>query len=194
MKFDRMYIGAGLTLLGVCFGFAIATNADAEAEAKWWDLMTAFGTVGAVATAIWFGLADVRMRRAERARASNVYQWLFVPEIGQAMPAVNSMIEFIERVEREEIGFKINSTELDYLEVLCNLIQVPTINAHIGALVHLPESLGRQIARIASNGTVVAYRMRQIRENPIVTKELKKFAASQRTLLEQLRDSIDAMS
>jgi hypothetical protein len=192
MKFGQMFAGAGVTLLGVCFGFAIATNADAAAEAKWWDLMTAFGTVGAVLVAIWFGLSDVRMRGAERARACNVYQWYFLPEIGQAKPVVNSMIEFIERIEREEVGFEINQADLEYLDLLCKLIQLPTINAHIAALVHLPEEHGRLLAKIASNGTEVAYRMRQLMENPIVTVQLKKYAASQRVLLETLRDSIDA--
>ncbi|MFF7060740.1 hypothetical protein ACFY89_29025 [Achromobacter spanius] len=73
MKYGQMYVGAGLTLIGVCFGFAIATNSDAVAEAKWWDLMTAFGTVGAVIVALAVPVSE-RLARERTARKHRIVQ------------------------------------------------------------------------------------------------------------------------
>lgn len=57
MKYGQMLVGALLTLVGIWIGMAFATETDATVEAKWWDLMTAFGTVfsavGAVSIAVW---------------------------------------------------------------------------------------------------------------------------------------------
>lgn len=73
MKYGQMLLGAGLTLIGVCFGFAIATKVDVEAEAKWWDLMTAFGTVGAVIVALAVPVSE-RVARERTARVQRIVQ------------------------------------------------------------------------------------------------------------------------
>lgn len=179
-----------MSLIGAVLVVAFVWHYPDDAK-DWPNWASALGTTIAAAVALWFGLADVRLRRSERARASNIYQWLFVPDIGQAMPAVNSLIDFIKRLEREESGFEINEAELDYLDLLCSTIQMPTINAHIAALVQFPPSLGKLLARIASNGTVVAYRMRVVRSRPRVTDQLKVYVGKQRQLLEELRSDID---
>jgi hypothetical protein len=68
-----MLIGAALTLIGTVFGFAFATKIDALAEAKWWDLMTAFGTVGAAIVALGLALrAEVLQQRREHAAGLTV--------------------------------------------------------------------------------------------------------------------------
>ncbi|WP_348995673.1 hypothetical protein ABFG95_06945 [Achromobacter sp. HNDS-1] len=65
-----MLIGAGLGLLGVIVGFVFASKTDVSAEAKWWDLMTAFGTVGTVVWAVWSSLRiEARQRREAVNRA-----------------------------------------------------------------------------------------------------------------------------
>ncbi|WP_025135902.1 hypothetical protein [Achromobacter sp. DH1f] len=65
-----MLLGAALALLGLALGFVLATKVDAVAEAKWWDLMTAFGTVGAVVVALVIAERTRRQQVAEsRAKA-----------------------------------------------------------------------------------------------------------------------------
>ncbi|WP_336724655.1 hypothetical protein [Achromobacter ruhlandii] len=65
-----MLLGAALALLGLALGFVLATKVDAVAEAKWWDLMTAFGTVGAVVVALVISERTRRQQVAEsRAKA-----------------------------------------------------------------------------------------------------------------------------
>lgn len=161
-----------------------------SSSSDWAAWVAAVGTVLAVAVALFFSLADARERAQERLRTNSVYQWLFVPDIGQALPAANSIIDFIDGVEREENGYRIPDSELDYLDVLCDSIQVPNINAHIDALVHFDPDFGRLLARIASNGAFVAYRLRTIRKKPIVSDQMKKYLESQRVLLEELNESI----
>lgn len=65
-----MLVGAVLALLGLVLGFVLATKVDAVAEAKWWDLMTAFGTVGAVVVALVVAERTSRQQVSEsRAKA-----------------------------------------------------------------------------------------------------------------------------
>ncbi|RYH17483.1 MAG: hypothetical protein EON54_27855, partial [Alcaligenaceae bacterium] len=66
-----MLLGSACTLVGGALGFAFATNIDATAEAKWWDLMTAFGTCGAVLVAVLIPFFQHRAyRKAEAGRKS----------------------------------------------------------------------------------------------------------------------------
>lgn len=60
MNYAQLLLGAVLTMFGIWIGMAFATETDANAVANWWDLMTAFGTVGATVTALFFGLAEQR--------------------------------------------------------------------------------------------------------------------------------------
>ncbi|KXJ64249.1 hypothetical protein AXY46_22835 [Achromobacter xylosoxidans] len=65
-----MWVGAVLMLGGMLTGFAFASKVDAMADAKWWDLMTAFGTVGAVAWAVLATFrVEARQHKEARARA-----------------------------------------------------------------------------------------------------------------------------
>lgn len=70
MKAFYLIVGAVLTFIGLVVGFTFATKVDTAAQAKWWDLMTAFGTVGATCAAVYFGLqAAIKSRRTEIAQA-----------------------------------------------------------------------------------------------------------------------------
>lgn len=87
-----MLVGAALALFGLALGFALANNVDAAAEAKWWDLMTAFGTVGAVVVAL---LIPIRQRRealndAKVARLR--HEWFMTDEAVRLIRAVRGML------------------------------------------------------------------------------------------------------
>ncbi len=172
------------TLLASFWEWGVITGA------RWWDVAAAIGTLLAVWVALWFGLADVRHRQQERMRANGVYQWLFTSDIGQAFPALNSINDFLDAIEREQFGSKISPAELEYLNELCAAISAKTINAHINALVYLPPDLGQALARVASNGPVLAHRLQMIRSNPVITQSLKEYVPSLRLLVSNLRQSI----
>ncbi|SPU54088.1 hypothetical protein [Bordetella trematum] len=63
-----MIIGAGLAIGGIFMGFVFATNSDVLAEAKWWDLMTAFGTVAAAGAAVGLGVIEGCWRHRDHER------------------------------------------------------------------------------------------------------------------------------
>lgn len=70
-----MLVGAALAIGGMLVGFAFATQAGVTAEAKWWDLMTAFGTVGAVVAAIGVPLWQNSDRLREQAARALMQDW-----------------------------------------------------------------------------------------------------------------------
>lgn len=66
-------VGAALAIGGMLIGFAFATQMDVLAEARWWDLMTAFGTLGSAFAALflawWPGHRERRERKVSGALA-----------------------------------------------------------------------------------------------------------------------------
>ncbi|MBO1017963.1 hypothetical protein IPU70_30710 [Achromobacter sp. SD115] len=61
-----MLLGAALTLSGVLIGFVVATKVDVLADAKWWDLMTAFGTIGSALAAVFLAWWPAHKERRDR--------------------------------------------------------------------------------------------------------------------------------
>jgi hypothetical protein len=78
-----MLVGAALALVGLLLGFAFATKSDVLAEAKWWDLMTAFGTVGATVVALVLGLIPILSQARINRRRAGVVVWFVVPWLGR---------------------------------------------------------------------------------------------------------------
>lgn len=70
-----MIVGAALGIGGMLLGFAFATKMDVLAEAKWWDLMTAFGTVGAVVVAIAIPMSERIARDRKENKGRVVQDW-----------------------------------------------------------------------------------------------------------------------
>lgn len=75
-----MLVGAALTLGGLLLGLAFATKSDVLAEAKWWDLMTAFGTVGASVAAVAIPIWQNIDRRLEAKREAAKADWFLANE------------------------------------------------------------------------------------------------------------------
>ncbi|CAB3898662.1 hypothetical protein LMG26854_05384 [Achromobacter aegrifaciens] len=68
-----MLVGAALAIAGMLVGFAFATQTDVLAQAKWWDLMTAFGTVAAAVVALGLALrSELLQKRREQAAGLTV--------------------------------------------------------------------------------------------------------------------------
>lgn len=73
-----MLVGAALTIGGMFVGFTFATQTDVLAEARWWDLMTAFGTLGSALAALFLAWWPTHKERRERKilGALSVYEQL----------------------------------------------------------------------------------------------------------------------
>ncbi|WP_447578329.1 hypothetical protein [Achromobacter kerstersii] len=61
-----MLVGAALVIGGMLVGFTFATQTDVLAEARWWDLMTAFGTLGSAFAALFLAWWPTHKERRER--------------------------------------------------------------------------------------------------------------------------------
>lgn len=61
-----MLVGAALAIGGMLVGFTFATQMDVLAEARWWDLMTAFGTLGSAFAALFLAWWPAHKERRER--------------------------------------------------------------------------------------------------------------------------------
>lgn len=156
-----------------------------------WVAASAIATLLAAGIALWFGSQDARHREDERERAIGVYQKLFVPDVGQAVPALNSIEDFIDKAQRECTGFVISPDELAYLDELRTAVSAKIINQHLEALPYLNPSLGQALARVATNGAIISARLQLIRINPMVTDTMKKFLRGLRPLIQDMRGAID---
>lgn len=88
MKHAQLCIGAGLMLLGAWMGMAFSTVTDATAAAKWWDLMTAFGTVGAAVAAVAVPLYQNWDRRRELDRDRAIGEFALAQAVQQTSYAL----------------------------------------------------------------------------------------------------------
>lgn len=61
-----MLVGAALAIGGMLVGFTFATQTDVLAEARWWDLMTAFGTLGSAFAALFLAWWPTHKERRAR--------------------------------------------------------------------------------------------------------------------------------
>lgn len=84
--------GAALALGGLVVGLAFATNVDVQADAKWWELMTAFGTVGAVVVALFIPIRQRRdaLRDAEVTRLQ--HEWFMSEEAVRLIRVVREIL------------------------------------------------------------------------------------------------------
>lgn len=92
-----MIIGAGLAIGGVLMGFVFATKSDALAEAKWWDLMTAFGTVTAAGAAVWLGVREGSWRRRDHERRGRVQVVLLSGAVRSVLAYLTDLLSHIRK-------------------------------------------------------------------------------------------------
>ncbi len=82
----RMFAGAVIALAGVAIGLTLGTYIDVSAKAKWWELMTAVGTVGAVIVALWIASSQ----RRDKHRNDVMLARLLAPRIAIKISSVRS--------------------------------------------------------------------------------------------------------
>lgn len=96
MTVGALFAGAVCMAFGATVGIALATNMDASADAKWWDLMTAFGTVGAVVAAVGVALWQNRAMQGLRYREAELVLAEMYPRFSALRAACTLARNFFE--------------------------------------------------------------------------------------------------
>lgn len=144
-----MLLGASLALGGLLVGFAFATKVDVLAEAKWWDLMTAFGTVGSVVVALAFGLIALTSQNRSNRHRANVVGWFVVPSLGQIRAGCELLAECSVSLLQTPSG-QIPDDQLRFLwRLTVPMMDAKHLLEHVGEL-HLLSARADPIAEIVS--------------------------------------------
>lgn len=177
-----MLVGAALAIGGVLVGFAFATQTDVQAEAKWWELVTAFGTVGATGVAAWLGVREVIIRREERASRAVFAQGALWPEFRRYLAAIERLQQDSVR-RRESVSTLTARLEVeqwvrdsirdlrgqDFHEAVAILANLQHARRHLGDLLALDHEYPRgNAAKVKSITTALAKARRRI--VPLVRK------------------------
>lgn len=103
----RIFAGAGVALVGIFVGFALGTEADASAKANWWDLMTAFGTVGASMAAVVIPIWQNFDRRREANQNAVKADWFLANEAIHAIVRLRLCLHELTQNWALKNGFQI---------------------------------------------------------------------------------------
>lgn len=158
MKPCQWLVGAILALSGLLLGLSLVTNVQASAEAKWWDLFTAFGTVGSALTAMWTGRVALKLSRQtqeeqsrERMSRGLIIAGIVKPECQRLVYGVTFRSEsvlypLIEKFSKESgssVDFRKDAENLENLISDCQLIET---NKVFDSLHFLSEGRGKNAA------------------------------------------------
>lgn len=135
MKALYLIAGAVLTLIGLALGFALATKVDMSAEAKWWDLMTAFGTVGAAMFAVAVPLWQNFERRKDDKAAVVKRNWAVAHTCYQICGQLQALLE------QWEAGDRPSSSEFSLLHTRLIALQDRADGVFGGSIVSLLASM-----------------------------------------------------
>lgn len=143
-----MLAGATLAIGGVLVGFAFATQTDVEAEAKWWELMTAFGTVGAVVVAIYFSLRDALRKRESEELSAEIAQARIAPELGQLLFALSSAVWSAQKLALVEENEPRSRSDIYLLSRLAECLSLPLSSLQCELLLPAKPDHARQLSAI----------------------------------------------
>lgn len=151
----EMVVGAALAIGGVLLGFAFATQTDVQAEAKWWDLLTAFGTVGAVVVAVVFSLREaVRRQKSEKLQAEIAHARV-EPELRQLRIALSSAVWSARRLALVEEGEQRLSGDIYLLTRLVESLTLPVSSLKCELLLPAKPDLARLLSAILGGAVTV---------------------------------------
>lgn len=143
-----MLVGAALAIGGVLVGFAFATQTDVEAEAKWWELVTAFGTVGAVVVAIYFSLRDALRKRESEELSAEIAHARIAPELGQLRFALSSAVWSAQKLALVEENEPRSRGDIYLLSRLAECLSLPLSSLKCELLLPAKPDRARQLSAI----------------------------------------------
>jgi len=130
----HMICGALLAAIGFAVGVTLSTSVDASAEARWWELLTAVGTFGAVVVALVFGLIPLyQQARRDRYRAQ-VVRWLVLPWLGRVLTGCREVEMAMGDLLRVAVGERADGATLHALNTALPMIDARRLIQHSGEL------------------------------------------------------------
>ena len=138
-----MLVGAALAIVGVLVGFAFATQIDMQARAKWWDLMTAFGTVGAVVVALAVPLWQNWDRRREQKAVEMEGNWIAAHTVHRTTHRIRALLD---RWDKRELP---SSLELSALDTRLHSLQDRVVGLGAATIVSDLASIASELAGVA---------------------------------------------
>lgn len=180
-----LLLGATLALGGLLIGFALATKVDVLAEAKWWDLMTAFGTVGSVVVALAFGLLALTAQNRSNRHRANVVGWFVVPSLGEIRAGCELLSECSAALRKTPSG-QIPNEQLRFSwRLAVPMLDAKHLFGHVGEL-HLLSHRADPIAEIVSESARLHALMAKI-------GDLSSPLGEKRAIFESLGDRSDTL-
>lgn len=154
----EMLIGAGLALGGLLLGFTFATRFDVLAEAKWWDLITAFGTLGAVITALGIAIHDSRRRVNDTKATIRVFGAVFQSDVMRVWAlAKGEMKPIVELIETLGIGQEWPEDQRQLLRKKASDLQTPVLQQFLPHASQFPPAIASAIAVVLGEVVLIKH-------------------------------------
>lgn len=122
---EGVVVGCLLTIGVAALFVLLGMRVDTSTAVKWWELMTAFGTVGAVIVALGLALKEANERRLGRLRQRAILRWVVGPEIGTLAGNLHATRTVLARLKATSLGGTMNKEDLVLLKWLAEKLQLP---------------------------------------------------------------------
>lgn len=163
----EMLIGAGLALGGLLLGFTFATKFDVLAEAKWWDLLTAFGTLGAVITALGIAIHDSRRRHNDAKATIRVFGAVFKSDVMRIWALTNGEIkQIVERLVSLGDGQEWPEDQRLLLKKKASELQTPVLQQFLPQVSQFPPSIASAIAVVLGDVALIKHHVDGLCDEP----------------------------
>ncbi|KNE23857.1 hypothetical protein [Achromobacter spanius] len=101
------------------------------------DMLTALGTIGAVAAAIWIATRDARERRERRRVDAIISAWLVAPEVAELKEGVNMLRRSLNAILSGQVpGLPMPEGMQTFLRYLVGRLDMPLTSSRVQ---HLPD-------------------------------------------------------
>lgn len=133
----------------------------------WLDVLTAFGTVGAVAVALWIALRDGRERKRVQRSNALVTGWLVAPELGELKTTFLYLRQFLNQIQAETaVGQPISDGMRRLLAYAASRMQLTSSGARLAYLADLESDTGAAIAALVGQVPKIQSSVQQIASHP----------------------------
>lgn len=163
----EMLIGAGLALGGLLLGFTFATKFDVLAEAKWWDLLTAFGTLGAVTTALGIAIHDSRRRENDTKATIRVFGAVFQSDVMRVWALASGEIKpTVEWIVALGVGQEWPEGQRLLLRKKASDLQTPVLHQFLPLASQFPPSVASAIAVVLGEVVLIKHHVEGLCDEP----------------------------
>ncbi|MNX44281.1 hypothetical protein D3C86_747640 [compost metagenome] len=145
----KLIIGGVIAILGMLVGYHFAAGVKGAPEAKWLELMTAIGTIGAVVVALAIALRDASWRRSTRRDEGEIVHAVVIYELTGLLDELVDMRCYLASVasidETSTVSVPIPATPIIRFG---ETAAVSACERMLDRLSFMPDGKGRNVAAI----------------------------------------------